>query len=144
MPFYIYNNELYHHGVKGMKWGVRRDKARKARREAGNVARLEKDRAKAQNKLDNAKNDRARRKAQKDVDRLAKADAQVYGELKRNQAKKAVKLAAFAGVKAYGYAKSPRGQAQIKRGKAAMQKLSDSMFDYSILDANGKVLRRFN
>ena len=30
MPYYVYNgtfyesNELYHHGIKGMKWGVRR------------------------------------------------------------------------------------------------------------------------
>lgn len=27
MEYYIYNGELYHHGVKGMRWGVRRTKA---------------------------------------------------------------------------------------------------------------------
>lgn len=26
MEYYIYNGELYHHGVKGMRWGVRRTK----------------------------------------------------------------------------------------------------------------------
>lgn len=141
----IIDGELYHHGVKGMKWGVRKVKQiRKQKREAANVAMFEKDRAKAQKKLNNAKSDSARRKAQKKVDRLDKADPQAYGELKRNQAKNAVKLSVVAGVKAYGYIKSPKGQAKIKRGKELVQKINDSMYDYSILDASGKVLRRFN
>ena len=29
--YVVCNNELYHHGTKGMKWGVRRDRARRAR-----------------------------------------------------------------------------------------------------------------
>lgn len=143
--YIISDGQLYHHGVKGMRWGVRKVKQiRKQKRESANVAMLEKDRAKARNKLDNAKSDSARRKAQKKVDRLDKADPQAYGELKRNQAKNAIKLSAVAGVKAYGYIKSPKGQAKIKRGKEIIQKISDSMYDYSILDASGKVLRRFN
>ena len=34
--------ELYHYGVKGMKWGVRHDKDRKARRTAKREARASK------------------------------------------------------------------------------------------------------
>ena len=26
--YFIVNGELYHHGVKGMKWGVRKDRKR--------------------------------------------------------------------------------------------------------------------
>lgn len=38
MNYIIYNGELYHHGVKGMKWGVRKAK-REAKRDAKEFAR---------------------------------------------------------------------------------------------------------
>ena len=70
--------ELYHHGIKGMKWGVRKKRDYLAR-----------DRARAQKKLDNAKTERGRAKAQKTVSRLAKADTKVYNTRIRNQRKNA-------------------------------------------------------
>ena len=79
----IVNGELCHYGVKGQKWGVRRDY-------------LAKDRAKAQKKLDNAKTERGRARAQEKVDRLAKADTTVYNNLKTNQRKRAISYACLA------------------------------------------------
>jgi len=138
--------ELYHHGVKGMRWGVRKKIEQK--RKASNEVIYEKHKAKAQQKLDEATTDRAKAKAQKDVDRLAKADAQAYGNRIRNERKIKARIAAYAGLKIYSFAKSPQGKMMIAAGKQAVQKtmnnIGDRFFDYSILDATGKTIRRFN
>lgn len=153
MDYIIVNGELYHHGVKGQKWGVRRfqnadgslttaGKKRYFRKSNADI--LAKDLSKAQKKLDNAKTEKAKTRAQKKVDRLSKADPNAYATLKKNQRKEVAKLAALGGLKVYAYAKSPKGQATIAKGKKAVQTIIDKKYNASILDANGKVLRRFN
>lgn len=65
------SNELYHHGVKGMKWGVRRDLERNQRRIAKNT--------RYRNKLAS----RASRKADS-YSRAYKEAGAAYNDLKKN------------------------------------------------------------
>ena len=68
--------ELYHYGVRGMKWGVRRYQNADGTR----MTKLDRDRAKATRKLERAKTKRGIEKAKKDVDRLAKAEPNAYAK----------------------------------------------------------------
>lgn len=85
---WVYNetpeSELYHYGVKGMRWGVRRDY-------------LAEDRARAQKKLDNARTERQKSRAQERVDRLAKADTAVYNRLRARQRVRKTIVGAYVG-----------------------------------------------
>lgn len=146
--YVIKDGELYHSGIKGMKWGVRRFQntdgslTPAGRKRYSNV--LEKDLAKTKKKLDKATNPKKVAKLERKVDRLSKADPKAYETLKKNQANFKVQLGLLGGIKVYGYAKSPKGQAKIKAGKKIVQNIIDSQFNASILDPSGKVLRYYN
>lgn len=71
MEYYIVNGELYHHGIKGMKWGVRRTAA-----QLGHVVARRK-KAHAAKKADNEKKKAAEKEAaaKKKAEEAAKAEA---------------------------------------------------------------------
>lgn len=77
------DGELYHYGIKGQKWGVRRFQnpdGSLTNTGKKRYSKLDRDRAKAAKKLDRAKTKRGKEKAQKDVDRLAKAEPEAYAK----------------------------------------------------------------
>jgi hypothetical protein len=165
--------ELQHHGVKGMKWGVR-----KARQEYKNLSKLKgeyRHAKKAYNRsFDYALNrsqsfslSRARRAendaAWKDAERDAKRaeDAKKAYKAKKKEVRQNAPVAAKLerGAKAVGVGLAAVGGmaladqvyfggAGAKVAKAAVTKaynaVMDKTFKYSVLDAAGKVIYRYN
>lgn len=173
---YIVNGqrfELQHHGVKGMKWGVR--KARKEYAELDKAKGIYKHAKKSYNRAFNyaagqakgfslsrvrrAQNDAAWNDAKSHAERLDKAKKQYKAQKKavRENAPVAAKLER--GGKAVGKGLAVVGGMYLadqvyfggagsRAAKTAVTKaynsLMDKTFQYSVMDSAGKVLRRFN
>ena len=167
------DNELQHYGVKGMKWGVRRarkeyaklDKAKGEYKHAkkaydrsfsyaantpGGLSLSRAKRAQSDARWADAKRDAARLdKAKKDYQAQkveVRKNAPVAAKLERGAKKVGVGLAAVGGM--YLADQVCFGGAGSRFAKSAVSKaftaLHDKMFDYSILDAAGNVLKRYN
>jgi hypothetical protein len=147
------NDELQHYGVKGMKWGVRRnhnavnkdysDKQRKHDRAfygKGGEKRINK-RLNEGHGLRGARHYEAERKERnKKLAKKAKRGAKAIGTVLQVAGSiYAIDMAYTGG--AVTRATTKAGKAAVK---SALSKVGDQMFDYSILDATGKVLRRYN
>ena len=165
--------ELQHHGVKGMKWGVR--KARKEYKDLDTAKGIYKNAKKSYNRQVNYAGSKAKgfslsraKRAEKDAawndvkahkERLDKAkkqyktqknavkeNAPVAAKLERGGKAVAKGLAVAGGIALYDH--MYLGGAGAKAAKAATTKaynaLADKMFKYSVLDATGKVIYRYN
>ena len=169
--------ELQHHGVKGMKWGVRKrylnadgslndrgvkkyakkgyaqDSFRSNKTVAGKAwdayTGAHKTQASIQYDLSSKKQNRAR--AEKYLADKQKSSKNNQKQTAKRGAKAVVKALQVVGTvyaldMAYTGGAVTRGAA--KAGKAAvknaMSKIGDRLFDYSILDASGKTIYRYN
>lgn len=165
---------LQHHGVKGMKWGVRKARkeyakldtlkgqykhAKKAYDRSWNYAYNSSGKSFSTSRVKRAENDARWKDATRDAARVKKTKA-AYKEQKkavRENAPVAAKLER--GAKAVGKGMAVVGGLYIadqvyyggtgtKFAKAAVKKayntLMDKSFAYSLLDASGKVIRRYN
>ena len=165
--------ELQHYGVKGMKWGHRkaRDEYKKLDTLKGQYKHAKKayDRSfayatgQSQNfsvsRVRRAQNDAAWKDATRDAKRVTdtkaaykaqkkavRKNAPVSAKLERGARKVGVGLAAVGGM--YLTDQIYFGGAGSRVAKAAVTKayttLRDQMFDYTLLDAAGNVLKRYN
>lgn len=135
--------ELQHHGVKGMKWGVRRKRKPYVQDLGGGVSavwpskkaykKAERQRIKNEKKLE------AKPKVKSNTSTM-KRGAKAVG--------KALQVAGTVYAIDMAYTGGAVTRATVKAGKtavkSALSKVGDQMFDYSILDKDGKVLRRYN
>lgn len=184
--------ELQHHGVKGMKWGVRKKKyvtvrqgaknaqaaGRKAWQETTtanggklvgkdknvavykNPVAMRRGRAAAQTARNDAikesiKSDKAVNKAERQRVKAEKKQLKADKNRQKRNSKRGAKAAVTA-LQVVGTLYSTdvaltggaMTRTAYKSGKAAtknaMNKVGDSLFDYTVLDASGKVLRRYN
>lgn len=145
--------ELQHHGVKGMKWGVRRYQSKGAKGRTKKRSRLERAADAAQRDADNLRKhgytaeadavqkvaDKNRQKAERQK-QTAKRGAKAIGKaLQVVGTLYSIDVAVTGGAVTKGAAKA--GKAAVK---SAMNKVGDTLFDYAVLDASGKVIRRYN
>lgn len=168
------NDELMHYGVKGMKWGVRKKYKRGESMDANDQSdskttrRVKNDYNTMSDTEFRKKYSASKETYRKRVNRygdpymkspLAKAGKKLEAKQKAKSNESAMKR----GAKAIGTVLQVAGsiyaidmaytggavtRAATKAGKAAVKsalsKVGDQMFDYSILDKDGKVLRRYN
>ena len=168
------STELMHYGVKGMKWGVRKARqeygkldtlkgqykhAKKAYNRSFNYAQNNSPKSSRISRVKRAENDARWEDVTRDKARLktAKADYKAQKKAVRANAPIAAKLERGAKAVAKGMGvvgglyitdQVYYGGAGAKFAKSATKKaydtLIDKTFQYSILDASGKVLRRYN
>lgn len=80
------NNQLYHHGIKGMKWGVRRYQNKDGSLTPAGKKRADRDMADLSNKKKKSYNPNPNKWAKEDIERskkLADAGSNMTNELKR-------------------------------------------------------------
>lgn len=165
--------ELQHHGVKGMKWGVR--KARKEYADLDRAKGIYKNAKKSYNRQVNYAGSKAKgfslsraRRAEKDAawndvkahkERLDKTKEQYKAQKKAVKENAPVAAKLERGAKAVGkglavaggialYDHMYLGGAGAKAAKSAVTKaynaLMDKAFTYTVYDAAGKVISRYN
>lgn len=133
---FVSSNELYHHGIKGMKWGVRK------RSDAVGLARSARRTSQASANMNNSRNAYKQAKAQYRAAKKAERNSPEAKAHRIAKAKRAAKvgaavvataLAAYGAYKLNSYVKTKNAQIAAAKGYKQAQKvfkrLSESAYD---------------
>ena len=129
------NFELYHHGVKGMKWGIRRKRK----------PTYQPKRWTSQDQVDSeifGKRGAVRIRKRMDTKGLTRKQAETRETVGRVAAGFAIGTAVSVAMYA---AANPQSVAKgASAVKSALTKIGENRYNASVLDSTGKVLKRFN
>jgi hypothetical protein len=130
----LQNNELTHHGILGMKWGVRRYQRRN-----GSLTQAGKNRYYERDKYMFGK-----RGADRIEKRQSEGKSRNYSVNVERARQLTTGLLSTAALSTISYlATSGKGAALVSKGSQAVKNMMDSRFDSMILDASGKVIKKY-
>lgn len=128
--------ELYHHGIKGMRWGVRRFQNKDGSRTLAGKRRYTTD---YRDQLMFGK-----RGAERIAERQEKGKSRKQAVNIERARQITEGLLASAAISTTSYLiTSGKGAELVSKGTKAVKKMRNSKFDSMLVDANGKVLKRY-
>ena len=135
------NNELYHFGIKGMKWGIRRYQNKDGSLTAAGKSRYSSEQRRKDETYYGEKG------VKRIEERMSKGDSHKVAAAKEFARQVGTGAAFSAAVVSAGYIINSRGDGvkkAVSAGKKAVTNFMDSKYNSAVVNASGQVLKRYD